>query len=143
MSIDLSLFFEVRTTILKTGMRFLDLTQLGNLPSSRERFMEVLIDYLCKKWPFSLISTAWKMSEYGVILVYIFLYSDWIQENMDQEKLRIWTLFRQCYFNLNWFQGTQHCYCFKNIFFRNIINENVTVFLRFDPISWMLRWSAQ
>ena len=25
-----------------------------------------------------------------------FLYSDWIQENTDQKKLRIWTLFAQC-----------------------------------------------
>ena len=29
-------------------------------------------------------------------LVRIFLYSDWIQENMDQKKLPIWTLFTQC-----------------------------------------------
>ena len=29
-------------------------------------------------------------------LVRIFLYSDWIQENTDQKKLRIWTLFTQC-----------------------------------------------
>ena len=29
-------------------------------------------------------------------LVRIFLYSDWIQENMDQKKLRIWTLFTHC-----------------------------------------------
>ena len=29
-------------------------------------------------------------------LVRIFLYSDWIQEKMDQKKLRIWTLFTQC-----------------------------------------------
>ena len=28
-------------------------------------------------------------------LVRIFLYSDWIQENMDQKKLRIWTFFMQ------------------------------------------------
>ena len=28
-------------------------------------------------------------------LVRIFLYSDWIQENMDQKKFRIWTFFMQ------------------------------------------------
>ena len=28
-------------------------------------------------------------------LVYIFLYSDWIQENTDEKKLRIWALFTQ------------------------------------------------
>ena len=30
-----------------------------------------------------------------VFLVRIFLYSDWIQKNTDQKKLRIWTLFTQ------------------------------------------------
>ena len=30
-------------------------------------------------------------------LVCIFLYSDWIQANTDQKKLRIWTLFTQCW----------------------------------------------
>ena len=29
-------------------------------------------------------------------LVRIFPHSDWIRENMDQKKLRIWTLFTQC-----------------------------------------------
>ena len=29
-------------------------------------------------------------------LVRILLYSDWIQENTDQKKLRIWTIFKQC-----------------------------------------------
>ena len=41
------------------------------------------------------IITAWKVSKYGVFLVRIFLYSDWIQENANQKKLRIWTLFTQ------------------------------------------------
>ena len=40
--------------------------------------------------------TAWKVSKYRVFLVCIFLYSDWIPENMDQKKLRIWTLFMLC-----------------------------------------------
>ena len=30
-----------------------------------------------------------------LFLVRLFLYSDWIQENKDQKKLRIWTLFMQ------------------------------------------------
>ena len=30
-------------------------------------------------------------------LVFIFLYSVWIQENRDQKKLRIWALFTRCY----------------------------------------------
>ena len=38
----------------------------------------------------------WKVSKYGVFLVRIFLYFDWIQENTDQKNLRIWTLFTQC-----------------------------------------------
>ena len=29
------------------------------------------------------------------LLLCIFLYSDWIQENTDQKKRRIWTLFTQ------------------------------------------------
>ena len=35
------------------------------------------------------IFTAWKVSKHEVFLVRIFLYLDWIQENTDQEKLRI------------------------------------------------------
>ena len=31
-------------------------------------------------------------------LVRIFLYSEWIQENTDQEKLRIWTIFTQYFY---------------------------------------------
>ena len=31
-----------------------------------------------------------------MFLVRIFLYLDWIQEDTDQKKLRIWTLFTQC-----------------------------------------------
>ena len=31
-----------------------------------------------------------------LFLVRIFLYSDWIQENTDQKKLRIWILLTQC-----------------------------------------------
>ena len=52
--------------------------------------------------------TVWKESKYGVFLVRVFLYSYYIgdllskspysvqmQENTDQKKLRIWTLFTQ------------------------------------------------
>ena len=39
--------------------------------------------------------TAWKVSKYGVFLVPIFLYSDWIHDNTEQKTLRIWTLFTQ------------------------------------------------
>ena len=36
-------------------------------------------------------------------LVRVFLYSDWIQENTDQKKLRIYTLFTQCWgYNFEW-----------------------------------------
>ena len=37
-----------------------------------------------------------KCSNTDFFLVRIFLYSEWIQENTDQKKLRIWTLFTQC-----------------------------------------------
>ena len=33
-------------------------------------------------------------------LVHILLYSDWIQENTDQKKIRIWTLLTQWYLQL-------------------------------------------
>ena len=35
-----------------------------------------------------------------LLLVCTFLYSDWIQENTDQKKLRIWTLFSQWYLQI-------------------------------------------
>ena len=40
-----------------------------------------------------IILTVWKVSKCGAFLVRIFLYSDWIQENTDQKKLRAWALF--------------------------------------------------
>ena len=45
--------------------------------------------------------TAWKVSKYGVFLFRIFLYSVRIQENTEQRKLRIWTLFMQGVFLTN------------------------------------------
>ena len=58
----------------------------------------ILINTSCRMiWnDFSMFS-AWKVSKYGVFLVLIFLYLDRIQENTDQEKLRIWTIFTQCF----------------------------------------------
>ena len=40
--------------------------------------------------------TAWKVSKYWVLLVRISLYSSWIDENTNQKKLRIGTVFTQC-----------------------------------------------
>ena len=40
--------------------------------------------------------TAWKVSKNRVISGTYFLYSDWIQENTVQKKLRLWTHFKQC-----------------------------------------------
>ena len=34
-------------------------------------------------------------------LVFIFLYSVWIQQNMDQEKLRIWTVLQSLMMKTN------------------------------------------
>ena len=45
-----------------------------------------------------LLRENWPNTE--LFLVCIFLYSDWIQENTDQKKLRISTLFTQCVSNL-------------------------------------------
>ena len=45
----------------------------------------------------SVVFTALKVPKYRFyFLVHIFLYSEWIQENTDQKKLRIWTIFWQC-----------------------------------------------
>ena len=44
---------------------------------------------------FTVNYTAWKVSKCGVFLVTIFLYLARIQENTDQKKLRILTLFTQ------------------------------------------------
>ena len=41
------------------------------------------------------VITAWKVPKYGVFLVLIFPNLDWIRENKDQKKIRIWTLFTQ------------------------------------------------
>ena len=63
--------------------------------------------------------SVWPNMEF--FLVCIFLYSYWIQENTDQKKLRIWTLFTQCYFailnlfNLNIYRRNREacqCQCF-------------------------------
>ena len=56
-----------------------------------------------------LFDTAWQVSVFGVILVRIFLHSDWIRRDTPYlsvsspnagkygpEQLRIWTLFAQC-----------------------------------------------
>ena len=51
----------------------------------RERCLEGTVLY---------ISTLWKVSEYG-LLVHSFSYSNWLQVNKDQKKLRVWTLLRQ------------------------------------------------
>ena len=43
---------------------------------------------------------AWKCPNTEFFLVLIFLYSDWIRENTDQKKLRIWTLHIVVHFQL-------------------------------------------
>ena len=44
---------------------------------------------------YSFAITAWKVFKYGVFLSRIFPYSVRMQENTDQKKLRIWTIFTQ------------------------------------------------
>ena len=44
-------------------------------------------------------NTAWKVSKYGVFLgPYFSVFG--MQENLDQKKLRIWTLFTQCKYEM-------------------------------------------
>ena len=51
----------------------------------------------CKKdvLYFSWFQTRWKDSKYGLFLVCIFLYVNWLQENTENKKLRIATLCAQ------------------------------------------------
>ena len=57
-------------------------------------------------------TTAWKMSKYGVFLQSKSPYSVRIQENTDQKKLRIWTLFTQCTTLSNWNSLQKFCFEF-------------------------------
>ena len=54
-----------------------------------ERLIDLIVQQLRQK-QFYMINTAWKVSKYGVFPGQYVLYSDWIQENTDQKKLRIW-----------------------------------------------------
>ena len=47
-----------------------------------------------RKFQFTSIREKCPNAEF--VLVHIFLYSVQIQEKMDQKRLRIWTLFKQC-----------------------------------------------
>ena len=60
--------------------------------------------------------TAWKVSKYGVFLVRIFPYLEWMNKeiypvnlharNYEPEKLRIWTIFTQWIFVILTFEMT-------------------------------------
>ena len=45
---------------------------------------------------FTSLALSEKCANTEIFLVCIFLYSNWILENADQKKLRIWALFTQC-----------------------------------------------
>ena len=73
--------------------------RIGN-PESKQTSRPIIIkfvwyydrrDLFMKKTCLTL--TAWKVSKYGV---FSGSYLVWIQENTDQKKLRVWTLFTQC-----------------------------------------------
>ena len=53
---------------------------------------------LCKAKISSKISLCENCPNKEFFLVHIFPYSNWIRENTDQKKFRIWTLFTQWYF---------------------------------------------
>ena len=80
------------------------------LVSQIQKFMASTCAFLCplhKLFPFYLLLVS-KCLMYPTLrekcpnteffLVSIFLYLDWIQENTDQKKLRIWILFTQSHF---------------------------------------------
>ena len=71
-------------------------------------FIYILWNYNYNPITIVMIRTAWKVSKYGVFLVRIFSYSDWIRidsispysvrmrKNTEQKKLCIWVLFIHC-----------------------------------------------
>ena len=80
---------------------------------------------------YSLSVTAWKVPKYGVLLVHIFLYLDWmerftrysvrIQENKDQKNFSIWTLFTQCVENVETLSNSQETFQTLNNFFAGVV----------------------
>ena len=71
--------------------------RLWNLP---KRSISHTTDFVSK-----LTFLARKVSKYGVFSGPYFPYSNWLRENTDQKKLRIWTLFTQWLFNKDSEQG--------------------------------------
>ena len=57
-------------------------------------------------------------------LVLIFLYSDWMQENADQQTLSIWELFTQC----RYWRSLYHSFNFVNMRF---VVEVIFFFIKF------------
>ena len=65
-------------------------------------------------------STGWKCPNTELFLVRIFVYSVRIQENMDEKKLRMWTLFTQ------WkFQVIPPKFCINCVFPQNFHNKKL------------------
>ena len=80
------------------------------------------------------IATVWKVSKYGVFLVRIFPYPDWIQENADQKKTTHLDTFHtesvmvqfRCARSSGWFKLYISCVAVKftrTLCFRSTINE--------------------
>ena len=65
------------------------------------------IEYWKKLWYSVSIALREKFPNMELFLVRIFLYSDWIQENTAQKKIRIRTLFTQCWKQL-WRYSLKH-----------------------------------
>ena len=73
--------------------------------------------------------------KYGVLLVRIFLYLDWMQEATDQEKIRIWTLFTQCRI-LERFSSMLESNLFVAMFYQYVY---IKFYVSFDQLQ--LRWT--
>ena len=57
----------------------------------------IYFQFYSYKYPFSNISTAWKICLFVFFFaVLFFTYFVWKRENIDHEELYIWTLFTQC-----------------------------------------------
>ena len=88
--------------------------------------------------------TTWKVSKHGDFMNRIFLYSDWmreysvpIQENTDQKKLLIWTLFTQRGFNFL-HSEIENCISCKRLIVQTIVRSLENVMLKKSRAGYLL-----
>ena len=86
---------KILLTLVFKGVNMIYVGNLGHLPNNEKCEAHSVSAVLKILYPWTGF-TAWKLSKYGVLLVRIFLYSDWIQGNTGHKKLLLWELYTQC-----------------------------------------------